>query len=122
MAKMTYDTLETLGRERLSESFYMREFLYSEIANWHQLRNVPEFPNMRFGPVVDFARNCSSRCSSDSAESTSAPGIVHLRSMRSVIGTTSIAPATKKTTPNTSGTTPTLLGIMVQRPVLLFLI
>lgn len=44
MAKMTYDTLEALGRERLSESFYMREFLYSEIANWHQLRNVPEFP------------------------------------------------------------------------------
>lgn len=44
MKKMTYDMLEALGRERLSESFYMREFLYSEIANWHQLRNMPHFP------------------------------------------------------------------------------
>jgi hypothetical protein len=44
MGKMTYDALEALGRERLSDSFYMREFLYSEIANWHQLRNVPDFP------------------------------------------------------------------------------
>ena len=39
---MTYEALETLGRERLSRNFYMREFLYSEIANWHQLRNVPD--------------------------------------------------------------------------------
>jgi hypothetical protein len=42
---MTYDALEALGRERLSRNFYMREFLYSEIANWHQLRNVPDHPN-----------------------------------------------------------------------------
>jgi hypothetical protein len=42
---MNYDALEALGRERLSRNFYMREFLYSEIANWHQLRNVPEHPD-----------------------------------------------------------------------------
>ena len=41
---MTYDALEALGRERLSRNFFMREFLYSEIANWHQLRNVPDHP------------------------------------------------------------------------------
>lgn len=41
---MHYDALEALGRERLSRHFYMREFLYSEIANWHQLRNVPDHP------------------------------------------------------------------------------
>jgi hypothetical protein len=40
----TYDDLEALGRERLSASFFMRDFLYSEIANWHQMRNVPQFP------------------------------------------------------------------------------
>jgi len=44
MLKKTYDALEALGRERLSENFYMREFLYSEIANWHQLQNVPDVP------------------------------------------------------------------------------
>ena len=43
---MSYDALETLGRERLSRNFYMREFLYSEIANWHQLRNVPDYPDV----------------------------------------------------------------------------
>lgn len=42
---MSYDALEALGRERLSRNFYMREFLYSEIANWHQLRNLPDYPD-----------------------------------------------------------------------------
>ncbi|EPX80009.1 hypothetical protein [Litoreibacter arenae] len=35
-------SLETLGRERLSKYFFMREFLYSEIANFHQIQNIPE--------------------------------------------------------------------------------
>jgi hypothetical protein len=39
-----YEALESLGRERLSASFFMRDFLYSEIANWHQLQNLPKFP------------------------------------------------------------------------------
>lgn len=43
---MNYETLEALGRERLSRNFYMREFLYSEIANWHQLCNVPDHPEL----------------------------------------------------------------------------
>jgi hypothetical protein len=43
---MNYEALEALGRERLSRNFYMREFLYSEIANWHQLRNVPDRPDI----------------------------------------------------------------------------
>jgi hypothetical protein len=43
---MNYDALGALGRERLSRNFYMREFLYSEIANWHQLRNVPDHPDI----------------------------------------------------------------------------
>lgn len=40
----SYAQLETLGRTRLSPNFLMRDFLYSEIAAWHQLRNVPDFP------------------------------------------------------------------------------
>jgi len=33
------DALEKLGMVRLSRSFYMREFLYSETANFHGLQN-----------------------------------------------------------------------------------
>ena len=38
------DALENLGRERLSPSFFMRGFLYSEVANHYGLRNVPYDP------------------------------------------------------------------------------
>ncbi len=39
-------SLEKLGRVRLSKYFYMREFLYSEIANFHALQNIPEKPEL----------------------------------------------------------------------------
>lgn len=39
-------SLESLGRVRLSRHFFMREFLYSEIANFHQLQNIPEYPDL----------------------------------------------------------------------------
>ncbi len=39
-------SLETLGRVRLSRYFYMREFLYSEIANFHGLQNIPDDPDL----------------------------------------------------------------------------
>ncbi|WP_188411244.1 hypothetical protein [Agaricicola taiwanensis] len=38
--------LEDLGRVRLSESFFMRDFLYSEIANAYGLSNIPENPDL----------------------------------------------------------------------------
>ncbi|MEO9779374.1 MAG: hypothetical protein ABJH07_15285 [Sedimentitalea sp.] len=37
--------LENLGRVRLSRYFFMRDFLYSEIANMHELSNIPEDPD-----------------------------------------------------------------------------
>jgi len=37
-----YTELEDLGRRRLSTSFFMRDFLYSEIANAHPMTNVPK--------------------------------------------------------------------------------
>lgn len=52
----SYDQLDKLGRVRLSQSFYMRDFLYSEIAAWHSglandgvpilLRNIPDHPEV----------------------------------------------------------------------------
>ena len=38
----SYGGLDRLGRMRLSKSFHLREFLYSEIAVHYGLRNVPE--------------------------------------------------------------------------------
>lgn len=39
-------SLETLGRVRLSKHFYMRDFLYSEIANFYGLPNIPDNPDL----------------------------------------------------------------------------
>ena len=40
------DTLTKLGRERLSRHFFMRDMLYSEIANLHGIQNIPDDPNL----------------------------------------------------------------------------
>jgi hypothetical protein len=40
------NSLENLGRVRLSKSFFMRDFLYSEIANFHKIQNIPEDPDL----------------------------------------------------------------------------
>ncbi len=37
--------LEALGRVRLSRYFFMRDFLYSEIANIHEMSNIPVDPD-----------------------------------------------------------------------------
>lgn len=39
-------SLETLGRVRLSRHFFMRDFLYSEIGNFHEVQNIPENPDL----------------------------------------------------------------------------
>lgn len=40
------ESLEELGRVRLSPSFFMRDFLYSEIANFYGEQNIPENPDL----------------------------------------------------------------------------
>jgi hypothetical protein len=37
--------LEKLGKTRLSKHFYARDFLYSEIGNFHAMPNLPENPD-----------------------------------------------------------------------------
>ncbi len=41
--------LEDLGRVRLSRHFFLRDFLYSEIANIHGLQNIPDDPDLAIG-------------------------------------------------------------------------
>src|SRR5690606_940361 len=38
--------LEDLGRVRLSENFFMRDFLYSEISQIEGIPNVPDYPDV----------------------------------------------------------------------------
>jgi hypothetical protein len=42
----TVKSLEELGRVRLSPSFFMRDFLYSEIANHYGMQNIPDDPDL----------------------------------------------------------------------------
>lgn len=39
-------SLEKFGRQRLSKSFFMRDFLYSEIANFYGIPNIPDNPDL----------------------------------------------------------------------------
>lgn len=43
---LSYAALEKLGRVRLSPNFFFREFLYSEIANFHAIPNLPHHPDV----------------------------------------------------------------------------
>ena len=45
-APKTMRSAEKLGRVRLSRSFFMRDFLYSEIANVHRMTNLPDDPEL----------------------------------------------------------------------------
>ena len=38
--------IEKLGRVRLSKSFFMRDFLYSDVANCHHVANIPDDPDL----------------------------------------------------------------------------
>lgn len=46
MTKPSYKGLDRLGRERLSANFFMRDFLYSEIANFYGVPNIPDDPEL----------------------------------------------------------------------------
>ena len=39
-------SLEEFGRVRLSASFFMRDFLHSEIADFHGIPNIPDDPDV----------------------------------------------------------------------------
>ena len=40
----SFDALEKFGRTRLSENFFMRDFLYSEISNFYGTPSIPDHP------------------------------------------------------------------------------
>ena len=42
----TVNALTEFGRTRLSKHFFMREMLYSEVANFHGIPNIPQDPDL----------------------------------------------------------------------------
>ena len=44
--RLVLEALEAFGRERLSTHFFMRDFLYSEIAAVHGIPNIPSDPEL----------------------------------------------------------------------------
>jgi hypothetical protein len=55
-AVTSYDTLERLGRVRLSQHFYARDFLYSEIGNVHGIPNLPGNVDLLVAAGVAFCK------------------------------------------------------------------
>lgn len=56
----TVSALTELGRVQLSRSFFMRDFLYSEIAMLHGLLNVPDDPDSLLRQDESSVTNCLS--------------------------------------------------------------
>jgi hypothetical protein len=50
--------LEELGRVRLSESFFMRDFLHSEIADFYGIPNIPDDPDLAIEAGRGLSENC----------------------------------------------------------------
>ena len=45
-APKSVKSLEELGRVRLSQNFFMRDFLYTEVSNFYGIPNIPEDPEL----------------------------------------------------------------------------
>ncbi len=50
--------LEELGRVRLSQNFFMRDFLYSEIASLHGIPNIPDDPDLAIAAGRSLCEAC----------------------------------------------------------------
>ncbi len=53
----SYVSLEEFGRQRLSRHFEIRNFLTSEIANFHAIQNIPETPGIALAAGRHIAEN-----------------------------------------------------------------
>ena len=51
-------SLEALGRVRLSENFFMRDFLHSEIASLYGIPNIPDDPDLAIAAGRELCEAC----------------------------------------------------------------
>ena len=108
---------EDFGRERLSEHFFMRDFLYSEVSAAHGIPNVPDDAELAVRAGKGLCENLLEplRCIFGHVVIRSAfrSAVVNGYGNKQKIWA---APATRKTTPNTSGTIETARGASAPRP------
>ena len=94
---------EKFSRTRLSQSFFMRDFLFSEIAAIEGLPNLPDDPELAIAAGRGSVRISWSPCKRRSAASQFAPRIGRPRSMTSDAGIVSAALRTRKIEPAIPG-------------------
>jgi len=61
-APMSVRAAEEFSRVRLSQSFFMRDFLFSEIAAIERMSNLPDDQSWQSRLAARFARTCSNPC------------------------------------------------------------
>jgi hypothetical protein len=94
---------EEFSRTRLSQSFFMRDFLFSEIAAIEGLSNLPDDPELAIAAGRGLCENLLEPCKRRSAASQFAPRIGLPRSMTSDAGIVSAALRTRKIEPAIPG-------------------
>ena len=97
-------SLEELGRVRLSPSFFMRDFLHSEIADFPASQTSWTLRNWRSPLGVSCASSCWNPCRRPSAGWRSVLPTARLRSTSSETAMGSAAPRTYATMAVTFGT------------------
>ena len=65
--------LEDFSRVRLSPNFFMRDFLYSEIAGFHGVPNLPDDPDLAIAAGRQLCETLLEPLQAASAASASAP-------------------------------------------------
>ncbi len=100
----TVKALEELGRTRLSTNFFMRDFLYSEIAALHGFTNIPDDPDLAIAAGTALCETLLEPLQDRFGRLSIRSPTVQQRSTTSAIPTNSIAAAMKPTTQVTSGT------------------
>jgi hypothetical protein len=100
-------SLEEFGRVRLSASFFMRDFLHSEIADFHGIPNIPDDPELAIAAGRQLCKQLLEPLRRPSVGSRSALPTARLRSTSLATVTGLAAPRTYAITAVISGTTAT---------------
>ncbi len=108
--------LEELGRIRLSENFFLRDFLHSEIAAFYGLRNIPDDPDLAIAAGRRLCEDLLEPLQATFGRLAIRSAIARRRSTPSATNTASTAPPTKPMPPATSGTCGTPRAAWAPRP------
>ena len=109
-------TLTELGRVRLSNSFFMRDMLHSEIAQVHGLLNAPDDPDLAIEAGKRLCEEMLEPLQVEFGRFRSDPPIAVGRLTRSGMPKDTIAPQMREMRPNIFGTCATRTDAWAQWP------